>query len=114
MGLCSLPVIYLGPNYGGDNEDNGDLSLSKGPMHPLLRSVPKTVQQATADPHLHWRFLDTRARLDQSPVGPLLLSPGLWCMQGSVCALQESVSPVLCEFWWLSVQFSSFQSLSRV
>ena len=23
--LCSLPVIYLGPNYGGDNEDNGDL-----------------------------------------------------------------------------------------
>ena len=23
--LCSLPVIYLGPNYGGGNEDNGDL-----------------------------------------------------------------------------------------
>ena len=23
-GLCSLPVIYLGPNYGGGNEDNGD------------------------------------------------------------------------------------------
>ena len=23
--LYSLPVIYLGPNYGGGNEDNGDL-----------------------------------------------------------------------------------------
>ena len=27
-----------------------------------------------------------------------LLGPGA---QGSVCALQESVSPVLCKFWWL-------------
>ena len=25
MELCSLPAIYLGPNYGGGNEDNGDL-----------------------------------------------------------------------------------------
>ena len=25
MGLCSLPAIYLGPNYGGGNVDNGDL-----------------------------------------------------------------------------------------
>ena len=33
--------------------------------------------------------------------GPLLLSPGSWCTQGFVSALQESVSPVLCKFWWL-------------
>ena len=25
MELCSLPSIYLGPNYGGGNENNGDL-----------------------------------------------------------------------------------------
>ena len=31
----------------------------------------------------------------------LLLSPGSWCAQCSVCALQESVSPVLCKFWQL-------------
>ena len=31
--------------------------------------------------------------------GSLLLSPGSWCPQASVCALQESVSPVLCKFW---------------
>ena len=30
--------------------------------------------------------------LGQSLVGSLLLSPGSWCTQGSVCALQESIS----------------------
>ena len=35
-------------------------------------------------------------------VGTLLLSPGSWCTQGFVRALQKSVSPVLCKFWWLS------------
>ena len=43
----------------------------------------------------------SRTILGQSLVGSLLLSPGSWCVQGSVCALQESVSPVLCKFWWL-------------
>ena len=41
------------------------------------------------------------ASLGQSFVGSLLLSPGSWSTQGSVCALQESASPVLCKFWWL-------------
>ena len=40
----------------------------------------------------------SRASLGQSLVGSLLLSPGSWCTQSSVCALQESVSPVLCKF----------------
>ena len=39
-----------------------------------------------------------QARLAQSLVGTLLLSPGSWCTQGFVCALQESVSPVLWKF----------------
>ena len=43
---------------------------------------------------------DSWASLGQSLVGSLLLSPGSWCTQGSVCALQESVSPVLSKFWW--------------
>ena len=43
----------------------------------------------------------SQAGLSQSLVGSLLLSPGSWCAQGFVCALQESVSPVLCKFWWL-------------
>ena len=42
------------------------------------------------------------ASLGQSLLwGSLLLSPGYWCAQGSVCALQESVSPVLYKFWGL-------------
>ena len=43
----------------------------------------------------------SRASLGQSLVGSLFPSPGSWCTQGSVCALQESVSPVLYKFWWL-------------
>ena len=34
-------------------------------------------------------------------MGSLLLPPGSWCIQGSVCALHKSVSPVLCKFCWL-------------
>ena len=45
----------------------------------------------------------SQAGLGQSLVGSLLLSPGSWYTQGSVCALQESVSPVLCKFWRLYV-----------
>ena len=41
------------------------------------------------------------ASLGQSLVWSLLLSPGSWCSQGFVCALQESISPVLCKFCWL-------------
>ena len=41
------------------------------------------------------------ASLGQSLVGSLLLFPGFWCIQGSICAFQESVSPVLCKFWRL-------------
>ena len=37
------------------------------------------------------------ASLAQSLVGSLLLSSGSWCTQVFVCALQESVSPVLCK-----------------
>ena len=43
----------------------------------------------------------SQASLVQSLVGSLLLSPGSWCAKGFVCALQESVSPVLCKFRWL-------------
>ena len=38
------------------------------------------------------------ACLGQFLMGTLLLSPASWCTQGSVCALQDCVSPVLCKF----------------
>ena len=71
-------------------------------MQTLLYSVPPTQQQATAYPCLHWRLLDTHRQVWVSFVGSLLLSPASWCTQGSVCALQKSVSPVLCKFCQLS------------
>ena len=45
----------------------------------------------------------SQASLDQSLIRPLLifLSPVSWCTQGFVCALHESVCPVLRKFWWL-------------
>ena len=41
------------------------------------------------------------ASLGQSLVGALVPPPVSWCAQAFVCALQESVSPVLCKFWQL-------------
>ena len=41
----------------------------------------------------------SQASLAQSLMGSLFLSPGSWCRQGFVCALQESVSPVLWKFY---------------
>ena len=43
----------------------------------------------------------SRVSLSQSLMGSGILSPGSWCTQVSVCALAESVSPVLCKFWRL-------------
>ena len=64
-----------------------------------------TASNTTTGHHQPMPLLETpghsQASLSQSLVGSLLLSPGSWCMQGSVCALQQSVSPVLCKFWQL-------------
>ena len=71
-------------------------------MHTLLYSVPPTLQQATANPHLRWRLLNSHGQDWVSLLWgycSFLLGPGA---QGSVCALQESVFAVLCKFWRLS------------
>ena len=93
-------LFDLGPNYGGGNEDNGGL-LQKVYERTAPLSAPDPVAghcQCTPVPETpgySW------ASLGQSLVGSLLLSPGSWCAQGSVCALQVFISPVLCKFWQL-------------
>ena len=99
MRLCSLSVIYLEPNYGGDNEDYGDL-LQKVPCMPCYTQRPQPCSRPLLTHTSAGDSWTLTASLGQSLVRSLLLSPGSWCIQGSVCALQESVSPVLCEFWW--------------
>ena len=39
------------------------VTFSKGPMHALLHSVPQTLQQATANPGLCQRLLDTHGQV---------------------------------------------------
>ena len=70
-------------------------------MHTLLYSLPSTLQLTNAN---HTSIRDSWTFTGKSgPVscGSLLLSPVSWCTEGSVCALQESVSPVQYKFWWL-------------
>ena len=76
----------------------------------LLQKVPcftQCLRPCSRPPRTHastgdsWTLLDSWASLGQSLMGSLLLSHGCWCTQGFVCALQESVSPVLCKLWWL-------------
>ena len=85
---CVPSLLFdLRPNYDGSNEDNGN----------LLQKVPRTLSAPNpVEGHCQPTPLETpghsRASLGQSHVGSLLLSPGSWCTQGSVYALQESVS----------------------
>ena len=64
-------------------------------MYILLHSVPLTLQQATTDPHLCWRRLDTHGQGWVSLLWghcSFLLGPGA---QGSVCAAKR-LFPQLC------------------
>ena len=74
------PAIYLGPNYGGGNKDNGDLP-QKIPCMYCYSLCPQ--------PHAFTGGSWTHK--GKSPVGSLSLSPGSWCMR-SCCVLQESIS----------------------
>ena len=71
-------------------------------MHTAALSVPHPAAGHCWPSPLPETPGHSETSLGQSPVGSLLLSPGSWCTQGVVCALQESVSPVLCKFWQLS------------
>ena len=59
--LCSLPAIYLGPNYGGGNEDNGDLLLKI----PCMYCCTQCPDPASGHrwPRLHQRLLDTHGQV---------------------------------------------------
>ena len=81
-GWGSIPSLLfdLRPNYGGGNEDNGNLP------------VPPTLQQATAHPCFCWRLLDTHRHVWVSLLwGHCSFLLGLGG-QHSVCAHHESFS----------------------
>ena len=99
--LDSVPSLSFGlrPNSGRSNNSNGSRSPpSIGLMPVLLCSVPLTPEHATLYPCFSRRLLDTRRQAWLSLLWGHFFSPGSWCTQGFVCALQESVSPVLGKF----------------
>ena len=60
---CVLSLLFgLRPNYSGGNEDNGNL-LQKVLWTRCLSQCPQTLQQATTDPRLHQRLLDTHGQV---------------------------------------------------
>ena len=75
-------------------KDNSDL-LQKVPACTATLSAPSTAAGHRRPTPLPETPGHSWASLGQFLVGSLLLSPGSWCTQGSVCALPESVSPDL-------------------
>ena len=88
---CVHSVLFdLRPNYGADNEDNGDLLQNV----PCMYCYTQCPQPSSRPPRTHTSAGDSwtvTGKSGQSLVGSLLLYPGSWCTQGSVCALQESI-----------------------
>ena len=100
MGYVPSLLFDLRPNYGGGNEDIGDL-LRKVPCMHCCTQCPLPVaghHQPTPLPETPGH---SRPSLGQSLVVLLLLSLGSWCEQTFVCALRESVYAALCKFWRL-------------
>ena len=71
-GVSSL-LFDLRPNYGGGNEDKGDF-LQKAPLHSVL----PTLQQATTNPCLCWRLLDTHGQVSLVSCG--VTAPFSWVL----------------------------------
>ena len=89
--FSSLPAIYLKPNYGGGNEDNGDLYLpQKIPGLYCYSSCPRK-KACRKLPPTHTFARDSQTPTGKSPVGSLFLSPRSWCTKFCL-ALQESIS----------------------
>ena len=100
MGGAMFPPCW--PVFGRGNVGNGDL-LQKdlcqhtAPMTVVL-SAPVPMAGHCQPTPLAEMPGHSQAILAQSLVESLLLSLGSWCAQILVCALQESVSPVLWKF----------------
>ena len=96
---CGPSLLFdLRPNYGGSNEDKGDL-LQKVPCRHCCTQCPQPcsrwplIRASTETPG------HSQASMGQSLVGSWLLSPRSWCAQDSVCTLPESVFADLCKLW---------------
>ena len=97
LGCASSLLFDLRPNYGGGNEDNGDLLLKVPCMHCCIQcSQPcRRPPQSQASAGDSWTLLGKSGSVSCGVTAPFSWS---WCTQGFVCALQESISSVLFTF----------------
>ena len=74
---CVPSLLFdLRPNYGGGNEDNGD--LQKVPYMLCYISAPNPAAGHHRPTRDSWTLT---GKSDHSLVGSLLFSPGSWCTQ---------------------------------
>ena len=85
------------PNYGRGNVHNGDLLPKDLCTHCCIQCPDPKAGHCWPTP-LPEIPGHSQASWARSLVGSLLLSPGSWWAWGFVCALQESVFPVLYKF----------------
>ena len=105
MGLCSLSVICLGPNYGGGNEDYGGGNEDNG---DLLQKVPCTYwytqchSPCSRPPPTHASAGVSWTLMGKSECHcTSLLGPGTHRVLGFCLCPPRVCFPVLCKFWWL-------------
>ena len=95
--LCSLPAIYLGPNYGGGNEDNGDL-LQNIPCWHCYTQCP---QPCSRPPPTHASAGDSWTLTGKSGIVSCGVTAHFsWVLVPKVF-LCPPRGPVLCKFWQL-------------
>ena len=94
-------LLDLRPNYGGGNEDNGDL-LQKV---PCMHCCTECLQPCSGPPSIHASAGDSWTLRGKSGLVSFgVTAPFSWvlvCKRFFFGALQESVSPVLYKFWKL-------------
>ena len=108
--LWSLPIIYLGPNYGGSSEDNGN----------LLQKFPNTQcpQSCSRPPLTHASAVDSWTYTSKSrSVSCWLINKRLLLSMSSERSIVSCYSPVLSRWqWWLvfskSIIRGNLESLS--
>ena len=98
MELCSLPLIYLGPNYGGRYEDNDDL-LQKAPCMHCYTQCP---QPCSRPPLTYISTGDSWTLPGKSwSVSCGITAPFSWVLVHTrfCLCLSRVYFPVLCKFW---------------